>query len=208
MNFKNWQDYENRNEEFETKIYHKAALKKMRLKPEKDAVPEIHKVFTAGGWRKFEFFTLDQTQIIKTRTKQEIRELDLTLENICESLYIINRSAKKSRDTKNSHYFQRNFGIVAKAKSRQNNLYELKNNVMEKLINDNELKLQGYHKQHENYLLYYVYNNFGFHMISNQKDIENIKFLGDIDENISAEKTSKCDIKFNEAIDLLERFLI
>lgn len=210
MNFKNWEDYRERNKNFEIKIYHKAGLKELNLKPKKDAIPQVHGVYTGGVWRDFNFYTLDQSEPIRKRKKHEIIDLDMTLENLCKSLYVINKSAKKSRDTKNYNYFQRNFGIVNSSKTRQQKLYDLKNSVMDKLIKNNELKLEGYHKQFDNLLLYYTYKDYGFHMIADPEHIKRIKeytLLGDIDDKISAEVTRDIDIKFNDAVNLLKKYI-
>lgn len=206
MNFKSWGNYNKLNEEFEEKIYPKTALKKMKLKPSKLAIPQYHKVRVQNTWKEFEFFTLEQTVEIKEKKPINIREYDMTVDNICEALYIINKSAKRSRDTKARNYNEGNHGHVKKAKIRQQELYELKENVINKLLKEKRISLEGFHKQFNNTLLYYKYKDYGFHIIDNDMDTSNIKLLGSIDDIITSEKR-KHDMKFCEANNLLISYL-
>lgn len=213
MNFKSWGDYKIKNKELNPKIYCKSHLKEMKLKPKKDVTPRQHNVYTGGTWKEFDFYTLNDCEPIKIRKAPVIRDLDININNICQSLYIINKSAKKSRDSKQKNYYERHHGMVSKCKNRQEELYNLKNDVMDKLIDKNTLKLKGYHTQismdcNTIYLLYYEYKNYGFHVIENDKahlptDIQNLGEIG----IISADVNRKTNIKFNEAVKLLEKYL-
>jgi hypothetical protein len=209
VNFKNWQNYRDKSEELN--LYVKSHLKELRLKPKKEAIPEIHRVYTGGHWKDFEFYKIEDTELIKEKKKIIIRDLDITPENLCKSLYVINKSAKKSRDTKQANYYRRNFGVVSRAKGRQNDLYSLKNSVINKMIENNLIYIKGYHIQNldgENYLLLYSYgDNYTFHVLADKEDVENINYLGDIDHKISSEVKIKTNIKFNEALNLLERYI-
>lgn len=209
MNFKGWYEVDEQNKQG-LNLYCKAQLKKMGLKPKKDAIPETHKVFFNFTWKEYEFYKLEDTVEIRKRSKIIIR--DITPENLCESLYVINKSAKKSRDSKKHNYFNKNYSIVKKCKTRQNELYTLKNETIEKMINDGILALKGYHIQHINeptYLLYYVYKDYGFHVLEEKEliDLDEIKYLGDIETIISAESTRKTDIKYTEAVELLKKYV-
>lgn len=203
INFKNWSDYNERKEK--ENLYLKSTLKEMSLKPTKESKAEIRKVYTGGRWRDFDFYKLEDTEPIKKRKTPIIRELELTNDNICKSLYVINKSAKRSRDTKSENYFKGNYGIVNKSKTRQTGLYNLKEQVMKKMINENILKLQGFHRQFNQNLLYYSCNGYGFHTMG-ENNIKGAMYLGEITNVINAESSEK-DIKFGEAVNLLERFL-
>lgn len=203
INFKNWSDYNERKEK--ENLYLKSTLKEMSLKPTKESKAEIRKVYTGGRWRDFDFYKLEDTEPIKKRKTPIIRELELTNDNICKSLYVINKSAKRSRDTKSENYFKGNYGIVNKAKTRQTGLYNLKEQVMKKMINENILKLQGFHRQFNQNLLYYSCNGYGFHIMG-ENNLKGVRYLGEITNVINAESSEK-DIKFGEAVNLLERFL-
>lgn len=203
MNFKSWNDYRNKSNELN--LYTKAHLKELGLKPNKDATFKICKVCTNGSWKKFQFYKIENTKEIK---KREIitKDLEMNFNNICKSLYVINKSAKKSRDTKNTNYYLKNYKTIASAKTRQNKLYNLKNLVMEKMIDEKILTLKGYHTQFDNKLLYYTCNNYGFHMLSENDNVSHLKFLGDIESPIKAESKEN-RIKFNGAVKLLEKYI-
>jgi hypothetical protein len=211
MNFKNWVDYRERCEELN--LYTKSHLKELGLKVNNDVLSETHKVYTGGHWKSFEFYKIEDAETIKTRKQQILRDLEVNTENLCKSLYVINKSAKKSRDTKEKNYFMRNHGIVHSAKTRQNNLYFFKNKALEKMIEDELLVLDGYHIQelddNKTYLLLYRYNTYCFHMIyeDNINNLNDIKFLGEINYKISAESKIENDVKFNEALILLNNYI-
>lgn len=209
MKFKSWNEYREKSQLLN--LYTKAHLKELHLKPIKSAAVEHHQVYTGGRWKVFDFFKLEDTEEIKTKQPITIRELEINAENLCQSLYIINKSAKKSRDTKTKNYSERNYGLVSRSKNRQIDLYKLKNNALTKMYNENMLALEGYHIQHlqegEVVLLLYRYNEYSFHMIGDKEDIAGLNFLGEINELISSEVTKKVDIKFNEAINLLENYI-
>lgn len=212
MNFKGWYDLKAKNEELKDneKLYCKSHLKEISMKPKKNAVGEFHKVYTGGKWKEFEFFKIYQAEPTRVRRKSEIRDLDINPKNLCESLYVINKSAKKSRDSKNENYYKRNHGIVKRCKDRQNDLYEIKDLVLNKMIDEDKVKLEGYHIQKNNmgisYLLLYKYNDYSFHLLEDKKP-QNVPFLGEITGVISAEVKRKIDIKFNEATKLLNKYL-
>lgn len=211
IRFRSYGDWRSKITDGTVDIYFKTYLKELGLKPAKNVTPcKLVDVYIAGRWKRdIEAFTLDQAVEIKKRNKNHsIISLDMTIENICKSLYIINKSAKKSRDTKGENYYKGNFQVVSASKTRQNNLYSLKNDTMKKLIKNNLLKLEGYHKQFDSNLLYYTYNDFGFHIpVDYNTDVTEFEFLGEIENLISAEQVIKTnDVKFSQAKELLERF--
>lgn len=210
MNFKNWTDAKNRAEELD--LYTKAYLKeKYNRKPITDAKGEWHRVYTDGRWKDFYFYNMKDTVEIKKRTKREVVKLEISEENICKALYIINKSAKKSRDTKVNAYNNREFGVVSSAKSRQNKLYTKKDMAIRKAIERKYIILEGYHTQTSTKiakLLMYRSLNTGlmFH-IPIEEVPTGIKYLGNIEGKISAEATLKTNITYTQAVELIDRFL-
>ena len=148
INFKNWQKVEEYNADNPAPIYCKAHLSKMGLKPKDENIYAVHQVYNGhrNRWDAFRFYTLDNT-VQKRKVKRTAREYEPTPENICEALYTVNKSAKKSRDTAQENYHIGEHGIVARAKTRKNKIYRLKDAVMKKLIADNILELKGYNTQ-------------------------------------------------------------
>lgn len=209
--FTRWREQEEFNLQVaeEEQLYTKTQLRdRFHLKPKKDERGRFISIYYDGRWRDYEFFYLSQTVEIKTRKPQEIRKFELSIENICEALYVINKSAKKSRDSKKDNYYMRRHGIVSRCKTRECELYSLKDEVMNKLIDEGKLELVGYHIQGcSMYLKYYKYSDYSFHLPSTKEEVEGLKNIGNIDGVISAVATRKVDIKYNEAIDLLYRYL-
>lgn len=48
---------------------------------------------------------------------------------------------------------------------------------------------------------------YGFHVLDSTLDKKSTKFLGILNETISAEQIKKVNIKFNEAIHLLNKYI-
>lgn len=151
---------------------------------------------------------------IKEHEQEE--KFELTTENICRALYLLNKNAKKLRDNKNKSYRLKNYELVNKYKIEESGLYFIKEKVMNKLIQENKLKLKGWHSITRENLkngmipaFYYTYNNFGFHILEKPKGIPmyKIKPLGIIENNIPSDINYDIDINFNEAIALLQKFL-
>ncbi len=229
MNFKSWTAFRNYNEQQEEKVYCKAELGRMGLKSKPIETGITHKI-KYEGWHDFEFFSLSQTMPKKTRTVKNI-DLDCSSSNLCESLYIINKSAKKSRDTKEKNYRNQNYGVVARSKLRQIELYNLKDKVIKKMIDDSILVPVGYHEQvfettrsyrqedddtgevsyesytetQTNYIILYQSKEFSFHLPVCNKPTD-IPFLGVIPK-ITSEKTRDTTIKFNDAVNLLNKYV-
>ena len=209
-NFLGWSKVEKYNSTAEAPIYCRAQLARMGLKPKDESIFEVHRVSSDGYWREYEFFTLDNTIEKRRRTT---RELPCTPINLCEALYLLNKSAKKSRDTAQSSYHHSKHGLAKSAKTRKTNLYTLKDAAVKKMVDDGILELKGYHEQTHSigsgteisYLLLYQYEDFEFHIphSARPKDLE---LLGNITQLISKEATRECSIKFNDGVALLKRY--
>lgn len=173
------------------------------LKPLNDEIPDAQgKVYIHGNWRLVSTYHIDNCKEIKRRV---VKEYDLTIQNIAESLYLINKSAKISRDTKQLKYENRKHAIVKSAKTRQEKLYSLKNKALNKLVEEGIAETLGYHTFNDsNYILLKV-DKFTFHQFSH--NVKDLSFLGDIEGKISSEKTATTNLKFHEAVSVIERFI-
>lgn len=159
----------------------------------------------------------DQTvRYVYIKEYEQEREFELTTENVFKSLYLLNKNAKKLRDNKNKSYKLENYKLVDKYKIEESGLYYIKEKVMNKLIQENKLKLKGWHsivREHfKNDMIpafYYTCKNWGFHTLEKPEGIPlyEIEALGIIENNISSEIKFNIDIKFNEAMELLQKYL-
>lgn len=156
--------------------------------------------------------TLGESGVIKPKKPKKIEEktIEATPDNLAMALYVVNKSAKKSRDTKQNAYYERNFQVCNASKTRSRNLYHLKNATMEKMIQDGYMSFVGIHRQEIDediiYLDLYRCGNFTFHNI-HCGYIDETKLLDNvIDDMISAEKTRKVPITYSQAVRLLEKY--
>ncbi len=179
----------------------KTQLKEMKLKP----IGKPKAVKLGHQAKEYNLYDIKETESTK-KIKVDIAKIDLNINNIAEALYIINKSVKKSRDTKTQNYDAGRFDVVSRAKTRQLKLYGLKNAVIDKLLNDNKAEIIGYHTQKDNYLLLIRINDYTFHLPTNEQRVKSLKCLGEIGI-ISAETTRKTALKFNEAVKLLEMYV-
>ncbi len=190
--------------------YHtKTALRRdMRLKPiDEDDHDATLRAIAGGKWKDFVLYHIDNTIEIKPR---KVKLLEATDKSLAEALYIINKSAKTSRDTKQSNYYSRNFQVVGAAKTRQNKLYDLKDETISKLLDENRIKILGYHEQQAydgdtNFLLMLEIEGFSFHLPASEQQMAGLNKLGEIGI-ISAEKTREVAINFYEAEKLLKHY--
>lgn len=91
------------------------------------------------------------------------------------------------------------------------NHYDLKEAVMKKLIDENRMKYIGICKQKnkhsEHYLAMYRMCGFVFHLPADKSMYtEENNILSDINGLISSEKTIKVNVKYHDAIRLLEQY--
>lgn len=144
-----------------------------------------------------------------TKKEKLLACVDQSDENIAEALYIINKSAKKSRDTRNLAYDLNKHGVCHTAKTRSRRLYHLKDVVISKMIAENRASFLGIKRQIVDdetiYLKTYLIGDRQFHMpYSGRVDKEKL-IPGVIEGMISAEKKST-SLNFNEAVNLLEEY--
>lgn len=159
-------------------------------------------------------YHIDNTVEIKRRVVREIEETD---QNIAEALYIINKSAKASRDSKVKNYENDRHQYVGFSKDRQVRLYSIKENMLKWLEEQGKVTTEGYHIQRKqvwnkyreeddvkvSYLILKRFSGFSFHIPSSYQP-KNLMALGEIVE-VSAEINIKTSINFYEAEALLLR---
>jgi len=198
-------------DKIEDGYYTKTKLgKDFDLKPrEEDDYDATLKANTPQGWKNFLLYHIENTVEIKRRV---IADVDPTDVNIAEGIYILNKSAKRSRDMKIENYSRRKHNIVASSKTRQNKLYGLKSAVIEKLLSEGKMNIIGYHEQKSarygdmNYLLLGEFQGYEFHIPANKHIAVTHEYLGEIGK-ISAEQTRKVNLSFSEARKMLEKYI-
>ena len=140
--------------------------------------------------------------------RKEKEPLSFSVENLAISLYLINKSAKVSRDTKQESYEQGNYAQVRSSKTRQTNLYELKDEVLTKALKENIATVEGYHFASGNRqpLALIQLGGLTFHRPITQT--AGLTQLGELDI-ISKEvnPSIKGEITFAQAKDLLKAYL-
>lgn len=122
----------------------KTQLNQLGLKPKPGSEAVATFLSTAYGRREYKLYDINNCAPIK---KIKPRELDVNDDNIAEALYVINKSAKTSRDTKRSSFCSQKYDVVNRSKVRESKLYELKDKVLQKLLAENKANIKGIHKQ-------------------------------------------------------------
>ena len=206
MRFRSFFEWKEKIKRGEIDVYYVTYLKELGFKIKEGEKPFVYvDVYVNGFWkRNVPAYKIEQTSKISKR-RTDIRLLDINNENLCISLYVINKSAKKSRDTKQKSYDSKIFKTTNYSKTRETLLYQLKKEVIYKMVSEGRLQVIGYHKQFENYLILYKYKEYSFHIPTNfvPKDIT---YLGEIESLISSESNIKT-IQFSEAKLLLKSYL-
>lgn len=206
MRFRSFFEWKEKIKRGEIDVYYVTYFKELGFKIKEGEKPFVYvDVYVNAFWkRNVPAYKIEQTSKISKR-RTDIRLLDINNENLCISLYVINKSAKKSRDTKQKSYDSKIFKTTNYSKTRETLLYQLKKEVIYKMVSEGRLQVIGYHKQFENYLILYKYKEYSFHIPTNfvPKDIT---YLGEIESLISSESNIKT-IKFSEAKLLLKTYL-
>lgn len=149
------------------------------------------RLYMYDSWRSFVLYHIDNCIEIK---KRKVKEHPITDQTIAEALYLINKSAKVSRDTKQENYQAGKHRVVQTAKTRETKLYDLKEQVI------------GYHTSNGRTLLLFELSGFTFHTPVKQ-GAEMYKYLGELHQLISAKKTKAVSLNFFEAENLLKRYV-
>lgn len=139
--------------------------------------------------------------------------MEITDEMIFKSMYILNKSAKKSRDTQNKANKEHNLPVFKRAKKRKDFIYKIKHLAMKKLIDDGKIKFVGIHKQSTNgtefYLAYYKSESgFSYHRPATKKEIKEYKESKMMQMTVvPATVIRKQDITYTQAIDIILEYI-
>lgn len=167
------------------------------------------RAYASGSWRDYVLYHIDNTVEIN---KRKVVDIEPTDRHLAEGLYVINKSAKISRDTKTENYARRRHRVVQSSKTRETRLYELKNAVIEKLLKEGKMHVTGYHVQESRwdggklYFLLGEIEGFQFHIPTVQHIAVSHEYLGEIGK-ITAEKTRDVSLKFFESEKMLEKYI-
>lgn len=138
---------------------------------------------------------------------------ELTDENIFKSMYILNKSAKKSRDTQKKANSEGNITLMKRCKTRKDYIYKIKHLAMEKLVEEGRLEFMGIHKQDVNetsfYLAYYKSKDgFSYHRPATKEEIKLFKEEKIVSMTVvPATVKHKQDIKFKEGVEILLKYI-
>ncbi|MCT2534985.1 YkyB family protein [Aquibacillus koreensis] len=189
-------------------FYTKTTLRNdFKRKPLDEAKPDATLKAIGGGiWRDFVLYHINHTIPIKPR-QVDISTLDFSVHYLSQALYRINKHAKKHRDTKQQSYLDSNYQVVSAAKTKQLKYYELKNVVLDKLLEEKKATVIGYHKMFNYYYLLITCGEYSFHKPIHKKNIDNYNDLGVLDQIIAAEHDKQLDINFYQAEKLLRCYI-
>lgn len=193
----------------------RAKLEKLGLTPRfHDSPDAIIDVFDKYGYKKYYLYDISKCLPLENYVLC-IDRIEMTTENLGEALYVINKSAKRIRDSKKDNYDLGQYDSVKRSKLKEQELYNLKEKVLSKMLAENRAEIIGIHKQivtnkseyeWENHLLLINVGEYSFHLPVKMKDIKKHPFLGEIDI-ITAEKDKKTKLTFTEAVKLLGKYI-
>ncbi|MCD8397936.1 MAG: hypothetical protein LUD12_12290 [Lachnospiraceae bacterium] len=168
-------------------------------------IPDLVSLYKAGK--------MIHKKEVAYKAVQFVQLIEATDENIAQALYVINKSAKKSRDTKNCKYEDGDHSTCHASKTRMLKLYALKDRTMKKLIDEGRMDYIGINKQefedgYVNYLKLYSLSGFTFHVPCESYEVNKDELLeSTINNLISSEQTRKTQISFTQAKLLLEKYV-
>lgn len=197
--FKGWKNVE---EGYFTKTKLKT---EMGLKPiDESKYDATATLYINSKWGEYVLYHVDNCVEIK---KRKVIEHKITPKTIAEALYIINKSAKVSRDTKSQNYEIRKYQVVNAAKTRQIRLYDLKEATIQKLLTQGIIEVVGFHMINNKPYKLLQLEGFTFHTPIGHIEKDNLEFLGSLEGANSSEKTKQVTLNFFEAENLLNRFV-
>lgn len=189
-------------------------LENIGLQPKRvDSPDAIINFYNGNYYKRDHLYDIEQCMPIEDYSIS-IDHIEMNTENLAEALYIINKFAKQKRDNKKDHYQLGHHDIVKNLKYREQQLYDMKAQVLAKMLQEQRAEIKGIHKQIINtktksecinHLLLIQVGERTFHRPAKSKDIKKYPFLGEIDI-ISAEREST-SLTLLEAVKLLEKYL-
>ena len=167
---------------------------------------------SAGGRKTYFMYSIPsiiRASAVKFETKSY--DVEPTDTNLVEALYLVNKSAKVSRDTKQKAYAEGDHNVCHAAKTRAEKLYDLKDRAMKKLVDEGKMSFVGVQSQRIGdtrvcYLDKYEMEGFSFH-VPHVGQVNEAEILSVIEGEISSEKTRKVGLTFSEAKYLLETYV-
>lgn len=200
--------------EVPTYLMTRTQLEKIGLQPKYAHSPDGVINFYAGScYKRDHLYDIERCVPMENHTVS-VDHIEMSTENLAEALYIINKFAKRKRDTKRDHYQSGQHSLVKSLKYREQALYDLKAQVLARMMGEQRAEILGIHKQIINtkaksecinHLLLIQVGERTFHRPAKAKDIKKFPFLGEIDI-ISSDKESTA-LTFSEAVKLLEKYL-
>lgn len=164
-----------------------------------------------------DFQSKEQAYLESLSEKKRIHEKklisNLTPDKVAEALYSVNKEAKRYRDKQNehaynayecySHYLPKStlHYLLHQSKDKKEQMYDLKNKALSKLIKETEAKPIGYHSFDKSNMDYYEIGNYSFH--ANECTSDN--FLGTIEELIPSKRNRSMPVK--DAVILLCEYI-
>lgn len=139
--------------------------------------------------------------------------MDFSDKELLESLYVLNKSAKKSRDTQKKAIQEHRIAVAKRAKARKDFIYKIKHLAMKKLVLEDKLKFIGIHKQDISggsfYLAYYKSKEgFSYHRPATKAEIKMYKehVIASMDV-VPADIKRKPDIGYEQAVKILLTYI-
>ena len=116
------------------------------MKLRKNAEPSAY-VYINGRNEHYELYV--ENAMTARKTVRPGKTLPTTPDNIGAALFEINKAAKRRRDAATRAYGKRRHGAAGVQKNAKENLYDLKNRVLEKSIANGWAHLVGYHTKND-----------------------------------------------------------
>lgn len=112
------------------------------MKPIPDAEP-IAYVYCRGRSTHFGLYTPEQ--VVARKRRRDPRALDPTPENLGKALFEVNKAAKRRRDAAKRSYSERRFRRASNDKACKEELYALKDDVLDRAAREGLATFAGYH---------------------------------------------------------------
>ncbi|MDO7786532.1 YkyB family protein [Desulforamulus aquiferis] len=192
----------------------KIQLERIGLRPKFIDCPDgVINYYSGNSYKRYPLYDIEQCVPLENYTVS-IDHIEVTTEILAEALYVINKFAKRKRDHKKEHYYSGQFHLVNLSKKREQEIYNLKGQVLVKMLEQQRAEILGIHRQtvkdhmksdSVNYLVYIKAGEYTFHRPAKAKDIKKHKFLGDI--NIISAEMNTTSLSIMEAVMLLEKYM-
>lgn len=204
--FEDYQEFDKFNSSLEEPFYSLYDLKQMGLEP---LDPYDYLQFTIHD-KKFRRNFFDDFYSLSNSCKIRKNPVEVSDSRIAASLYIINKKAKEDRDEISS--FSLSKADYYRRRGRKDDLYFLKDRVLEKLDSEGKLKVLGYHTvdgdRWHRYICY-GFEGFTYHMRVDKSDsrCKGLEDLGALTNWISSKRSVKTSMRYTTAVRVLHAYL-